>query len=596
MRLTFTEIESYVGDIVPLKLVCERDISHSDIAWRVDGSAVILRGFENDEKMPFTDGVLLTLCAVGEAVVTATLDGESYSASVRVRDMRRASPTDTLNYYIGDLHDHTCPINGYDEFAARKTSLPRDYISQVRAEGLLDFTAISDHSEPLNAREFFDNFFVAEEACKDIVVFPGCECDVTVIEEDRFGIPIKRSGEIVCFNSDDYAECTTWEQFYDAVARKPYSVCAFAHPQIVGFAKKGIWDFTLHKNNTPEMLRAVRMMEMGDGSLRQSNIIHEMMYSVALDNGFKISTTCSSDSHGPVWGYHRFPGKTVIMAPERTREAFLDAMENNRVYATESGNLKLSYKVNGITAPATLAPADKYEFRVSVSYFHEDESTVPVECRVISDKGKTVATVKDVDFSDFSFILNAPTAGYFYLRFKDRENRRTWSPPVWTGRALCGTTPPKLCEIDKKGFSARDLVSGENATATLNGDPLVPWISPECTADIVIDMGRVEKVSGLGHYPRVIWRELIKDWYGGTPPLLSEFPVEYTISASLDGEHYDICDEGIFRCYGSEEILPFESRDARYVRLTVHSNVATYKGIPEFADRGLAIGELTLYK
>ena len=163
-------------------------------------------------------------------------------------------------------------------------------------------------------------------------------------------------------------------------------------------------------------------------------------------------------------------------------------------------------------------------------------------------------------------------------------------------RALSGTTPPEFCEIDKAGFSVCDLVSGDDADTLVNGDPLTPWISPERTADIVIDMGRVEKVAGLGHYPRVIWRSLIEDWYGGTPPIISEFPVEYTVSTSLDGEHYNLCDEGIFRCYGSEEIISFESRDARYVRLTIHSNVATYKGIPEFADRGLAIGELTLYK
>lgn len=595
MRLTSTKIESYVGDIVPLKLICERNISQENIVWRVEGDAVTLCDFSADEKMPFRDGVLLTLCKVGEATVTATFDGESYSASVRVRKMRRAAPDDRLNYYIGDLHDHTSQIHEYDEFAARKTSLPCDYISQVRAEGLLDFVAISDHSATVNTREFFDNFFVAEGACEDIVVFPGCECDVTVMDEDRFGIPIKRSGEIVSINSDGYAECTSWEQFYDAVARKPYSICTLAHPQIVGYEKKGVWDFTLYKNNTLEMLRAVRMIEMGNGTPRESNLINEMIYSVALDNGFKVSTTCSSDSHGPVWGYHSFPGKTVIMAPERTKEAFVDAMQNNRIYATESGNLKLSYTVNGTLAPATLTPADEYEFRVSVSYFNADESTVPVECRVISDKGKTVATIKDVDFSDFTFTLVAPTAGYFYLRFKDRENRRTWSPSVWTGRKLCGTTPPELCEIDKAGFVVRDLVSGENAKKLVNGDPLTPWLSTERIADIVIDMGRVERVAGLGHYPRVIWRSLIGDC-GGTPPLFAEFPVEYTISVSTDGKHYELCNEGIFRCYGSEEIMSFESRDVRYVRLTIHSNVASYVGAPGFENRGLAIGELTLYK
>ena len=176
----------------------------------------------------------------------------------------------------------------------------------------------------------------------ELVVFPGCECDVTVMEDDRYGIPIKRSGEIVCINSDDYEECTSWEEFYDAVAKKPYPICVLAHPQIVGFSKKGLWDFKLSENNTETMKHAVKLIEMGDGSNRQSNQIHELSYSVALDNGFKVSTTCSSDSHGPKWGFDVFPGKTMIMAKAKTKADFHDALMNRRVYASESGSVMIN--------------------------------------------------------------------------------------------------------------------------------------------------------------------------------------------------------------------------------------------------------------
>ena len=47
---------------------------------------------------------------------------------------------------------------------------------------------------------------------------------------------------------------------------------------------------------------------------------------------------------------------------------------------------------------------------------------------------------------------------------------------------------------------------------------------------------------------------------------------------------------------GGEEIIPFDEVTARYVRLTVHSNVAEYSGHASAFKKGLAIGELTLYR
>ena len=80
----------------------------------------------------------------------------------------------------------------------------------------------------------------------------------------------------------------------DVVVSEPFVVCTLAHPQIVGFSVPCVWDFSLGKNNSETMKRAVKLIETGDGSNRQLNLINEFAYSVALDNGFKVSTTCST--------------------------------------------------------------------------------------------------------------------------------------------------------------------------------------------------------------------------------------------------------------------------------------------------------------
>ena len=70
MKLTSAKIESYVGDILPLKLICERDISRENIVWGVEGDAVTLREFSSDDKMPFRDGVLVSAISKKRQVET----------------------------------------------------------------------------------------------------------------------------------------------------------------------------------------------------------------------------------------------------------------------------------------------------------------------------------------------------------------------------------------------------------------------------------------------------------------------------------------------------------------------------------------------
>ena len=199
-----------------------------------------------------------------------------------------------------------------------------------------------------------------------------------------------------------------------------------------------------------------------------------------------------------------------------------------------------------------------------------------------------------MDFSSFDFTVEAPEAGYFFLRFVDEKTRRTWSPAVWTGRPLKGTLPSPLLPIDKAGFTATE--GGElDAALLINNDPTEAYVSDSDSPEFIIDMHRREKISALGHYPRMIRRKLLKDWYGGTPPILAEFPSEFEIYTSLDGEVYEKCADGIFRTMGSEEIIEFAERETRYLKLKILSNVGKFKG-GEFENSKTAIGELTVFR
>ena len=104
--LSKTEISSFCGDIVALKLKSDEDIERLDICWHTDSDCVEIREFQGD--FSFNDGVLLVLRHAGTATVTAALDGSVYSCRVTVNERQVASSNDKMNYYLGDLHVHRC--------------------------------------------------------------------------------------------------------------------------------------------------------------------------------------------------------------------------------------------------------------------------------------------------------------------------------------------------------------------------------------------------------------------------------------------------------------------------------------------------------
>ena len=596
-RLSRERIESFAGDVLPLRLLGGEAYGKEPVTWTCAGDCVQITSFAGEAPGSFTDGVLLTLLAPGEAVVTAALEGREYRCGVSVREMKTAASGKTLEYFIGDLHDHTTMEHGTEAFRIRQEGFPIDYICQVRDEGKLDFCVVSDHGELLNDREFFRGFAEGEDAgLTKLILFPGCESEVSPLETDRYGIVHKNAGEIVTFNAASYAGVDSWEEFFSRFDNSPFAVCCLAHPQVLGSSAKGMWNFCLDRNNSPRLREMVKLVEMGNGEDRSANLINAYVYSVALDNGFRMSPACNSDSHGPVWGYAACPGKTVVMAPERSREAFLDALRNNRVYATESGNVKLYWSVCDVAAPGTVALTDRYEFHVEAELFHGDPDSVPVKCQVISDYGICVKTLENVDFSSLDFAVESDTARYFYLRLVDRLGRKTWSCPVWTGRPLDGRNADALIPLDKKGFWAVEEKTGADASVLLNDDPAAVWTSRGASGSILVDMGAVQDTAGLGVYHPILEAGKLKAAGISSSEAMSHLPYEYRVSTSADGKDFEEKASGVFRIFGAESVIRFPRHDARFLRLELLSTVGANSCLAAYREAKIAVAELTVFR
>ena len=595
IKISTQILESFVGDVRPVWLEDSEGASLRDAAikWTSSGDAVKMKVFRGSDHGCFSYGVLLTFVKAGESTVKAVYDGVEYVCTVRARAMRDFSGQ-KLNYYRGDSHTHTTTEHSHDLFLTQDHN-PMEYLDYIEENGLRDFGVESDHANVMTD-EFFFKCFAEYEKKRDsmkTIVFPGCESEIMYTEEDRYGVPYRLSGELVTVNANHYCYSRTYEEFFYCLKDSPYAVGTLAHPHVIGGSTRGVWNYRPRLYHPKPFTDLIKYIEVIGCAQARENLLHEYVYSEALDAGFRVSTTVASDQHHS-WDFGLYPGATIIMAPEKSHEAMLDALLNLRAYASESGNIKLNYSVNGITAPCDLPMATSYHFKVEIDYFEEDNATRPVICEVISDGGKVIKSFENINFESFEFDIESDSARWFYLRFVDSKTLRTFSPPVFTGREVTEHIISDLTPIDKKGFKAYDS-KGRDATALIDDDPVNEWVADGTSAEIIIDMGRVCEISALGNYSVGLLRPYTGDIKVIMATLESVFPVGYRIHTSLDGVNYELCDEGIFRTFSGEEIVKFAPRMAKFVKLELLDTTGSRLGRAPYNEIPMKIAELTLF-
>ena len=107
-------------------------------------------------------------------------------------------------------------------------------------------------------------------------------------------------------------------------------------------------------------------------------------------------------------------------------------------------------------------------------------------------------------------------------------------------------------------------------------------------------MQRIDQIAAVSHYPFPVTREMLNR--SPENKKIAEFPSEYRISVSTDGEEFTECDRGIFRIFGGEEMIRFDACEARFIRLEVLSTVGRASGLIAHANAPLTIGEITVYQ
>ena len=595
IRISNENLTTFLGDTVAIYLCSDNGVDIEDVKWSYSEEGIAVNALTAPKPYGTSAGLIVSFIKCGEFTFTAEHRGIRYTSKVTVRERRRFEDDEPLSFYRGDLHVHTSMIHQREPFLVRKSEFPYDMLREVCDEGKLDFTVISDHGDVLCDREFLRGFIDADRfGHSDTVIFPGSESEATFLRQDRFGTLHKHSGEVVVMNSVNYSAAETWEEFVEDHLSSPLPLAVFAHPQVVGGGETGLWNNEYARNYGRGLERIIRMVEMGNGQNREENLIHERSYPDALDAGFFVSCTCSSDAHASPFGMKACTGKTIIMASEKSKEAFIDAIDKRRVYASESGNVKLSYSVNGIAAPAILPLTDTYVFNVKIDYFDELLNTEIISCTVVSDYGERLLTVDAEGKGELSFSVSSDSARYFFLRLVDRDGKKTWSTPVLTGRAYDKYEEKSYTPIPESEYEVIDG-DGNKLDVLKNRDLLTDVIFDSATPRVTVCLKEKRRVSALGVCHLKMIGRIIRASGIPTPDYLKSFMSQYRISVSVDGISYDTVREGRILVFGDEQILDFEPREVKYVRLEGLVTVGGDSSVKKYEDAMMRLSEISVF-
>lgn len=177
-------------------------------------------------------------------------------------------------------------------------------------------------------------------------------------------------------------------------------------------------------------------------------------YIRALNKGWKVSPIGVLDNHElEMISDSKFPPPTIVLAPELTKEAILEALRKRRTYVSYVKDTELKYSVNDYIMGSTIEKQKNgnYQFNIEIKTSPSVKGDEVKLIQILSDnpdsvEGYTIITEntfdKGEDVISWNPIINNSSARYFLLRVyhvSDLNKSESYSKapstisgPIWT--------------------------------------------------------------------------------------------------------------------------------------------------------------------
>ncbi|GAA0087027.1 hypothetical protein UT300007_34680 [Clostridium sp. CTA-7] len=335
------------------------------------------------------------------------------------------------NLYFGQLHSHTNISDG--------TGTIDEAYKYAENNAKVDFLAVTDHSN------WFDNDKLANisDGSKSEAWKKGLSAADKYNKDGNFvaiyGYEMTWSGStggyghMNTFNTPGFETRTNskmdLKNYYNTLKTQKQSLSQLNHPG------KTFGDFSDFAYYDAEIDKQVTLIEVGngEGAIRSSGYFPSYeYYTRALDKGWHVAPTNNQDNHKGRWG-NANTARTVIEAPNLSRDAVYEAIRERRVYATEDENLKISYEINGNTMGSILGKTDSLDFKVNVEDMDSGDTIKKIS--IIGDGGKVVKSIDNVNSTtkEWSFTLDKSVSSYYYVRVDQSDRDIAVTSAIWAG-------------------------------------------------------------------------------------------------------------------------------------------------------------------
>src|SRR5450830_1465933 len=393
------------------------------------------------------------------------------------------------NIYFGGMHSHTNLSDG--------TGTPQQAYDSAKAAGA-DFMAVTDHSNWFDG----DSATVAAnlaggpstewatlKAAAEANNAAGTFVAIAGFEMTWSGGP----GHINTFNTVGYDTRThtamTLTAYYAQLAQYPQSISQLNHPGTTfgTFDDFGHW--------TAEADAVVDLVEVGNGEgpVHQAGYFPSYQYyQMALDKGWHVAPSNNQDNHKGNWMFAN-DARTVVLAPELTRDAIFEAIRQKRVYATEDKDLRVTYYLNGAVMGSSLDNPSTLDF--SITFGDAETTDIITKVSIIANGGVVVASTNpNTNQGTWNFTMPTDPYSFYYVRIDQADTDVAVTAPVWTGDVVkVGVSKVEASQDPQIVGTPVDFT----ATAYNNGSVGVTNATMEFFKDSIAPENKLSEVTAL---------------------------------------------------------------------------------------------------
>jgi len=380
---------------------------------------------------------IVTAIFLGACSSSGSDDGTTTAEQTNNEEVKKPQPITeesllgNMNLYYGNLHSHT-----RYSWGEVKDYTPADNFALAKEQGM-DFCVVTDH-DIWTKLNIFNDTWAKTGSDADALTTEG---EFVAIRGFEWSNPT--FGHICIFNTADFADflSTPFNPILPELTPSIYNwidkrnaIAQFNHP---GREKKMFNNLEFNETVADNFC----LMETGnkdDGNYTNDFIPN---YILALDNGWKISPTSNQDNHVYYMNSHR----TVIVAPELTRQSLFEAMSARRSYSTDDPDMRIIFKAGEDWMGSTVFTED--DSIVLTIMVKDNEPVSKIE--IITNKG-TVAAEKEFKKGETSALwqvtVPAETGTYYFAKITEEDSNND--------------------EFDNRTFKDEDRTNGTQVAVT----------------------------------------------------------------------------------------------------------------------------------